>query len=133
MKKEVRHWSWFLNILLHMAGLRRQNNSLTLASFAYIHTCLLLCRNVSKRKHSYLSCWLNLHLTKMRPYPASKHYNQGMPISTPGMHCLLVWFNSRSPCALFCLSEATTCPLAGACFFKSASKLFVGVSFFLHP
>jgi hypothetical protein len=88
MKKEVRHWSWFLNILLHMAGLRRQNNSLTLASFAYIHTCLLLCRNVSKRKHSYLSCWLNLHLTKMRPYPASKHYNQGMPISTPGMHCL---------------------------------------------
>jgi hypothetical protein len=27
--------------------------------------------------------------------------------------------------------EATTCPLASACFFKSASKLFVdGVSFF---
>jgi hypothetical protein len=110
-------------VLKHLDAYGRiASNSFTLL----LHSLLsLLCRNVSK-KHSYLSCWLNLHLTKVRPYPASKHYDQGMPISTPGIVC---WFDSRSPRA--CLSERVSIAWRNT-FFKSASKLFVGV-YFLRP
>jgi hypothetical protein len=53
MKKEVRHWSWFWNILLHMAGLRRQNNSLTLLLLTF--TLFFYCAGMFLKENTHIS------------------------------------------------------------------------------
>ena len=136
MKKEVRHWSWFWNILLHMAGLRLKHSLSSSFTFTLV---LLLCRNVSKKT-----------LVSLLLAQSSSHENASIPCFETlqsghayfySRHCLF-----GSTLALLACLLVGTCPLAGAVlqgvafvsiawrntFFKSASKLFVGVSF-LHP
>ena len=103
---------------MHISRLRQTR------SHFYIHSCLsCACRNVSKN-HSYLSCWLNLHLTKVRPYSASKHYDQGMPSCSYSRHCL---FGSTLALllALACrnVSSGRRCVLQGAL----SSRLLGGI------